>query len=57
MPQTANRLLSALGLVEAEEGLIAEAGVPALAIEGARFGAQPGGTTVGKLAQLFPKAE
>jgi methionyl-tRNA synthetase len=57
MPQTANKLLAALGQVEPQAGVIPEAGVPALAVEGARFGAQPGGATVTKLAQLFPKPE
>ena len=44
MPETAAKLLAALGDEE-------------LALESAGFGARPGGATVGKLPQLFPKPQ
>jgi methionyl-tRNA synthetase len=44
IPESAERLLSALG----REGM---------SLELARFGAVPGGATVGELAQLFPRVE
>jgi methionyl-tRNA synthetase len=44
MPETAAKLLAALGEEE-------------LALESAGFGARPGGGTVGKLPQLFPKPQ
>jgi len=43
MPETVMKLLEALG-------------EDALALESAGFGARPGGGTIGKLPQLFPKA-
>jgi hypothetical protein len=42
IPQTAERLLAALG-------------TPELDLEGAAYGARPGGARVEKLPQLFPK--
>jgi methionyl-tRNA synthetase len=44
IPQSAERLLGALGRED-------------LSLEVARFGAVPGGATVGELAQLFPRVE
>ncbi len=44
MPETATKLLEALG-------------EPELTLESAGFGARPGGGTVGKLPQLFPKPQ
>ena len=44
MPASAGRLLEALGREE-------------LAFDGARFGAVPGGATLGELGQLFPRVE
>jgi methionyl-tRNA synthetase len=44
MPDSAERLLTALGQED-------------LALEGARFGAVPGGTPCGELGQLFPRVE
>jgi methionyl-tRNA synthetase len=44
MPDTTTRLLDALGQED-------------LSLEQARFGAVPGGATVGKLPPLFPKVE
>ena len=56
IPQTANTLLHAMHLVEPDERPL-EAGVDALAIGRARFGAQPGGGRVAKLAPLFPRIQ
>ena len=44
MPETTTRLLDALGQDD-------------LSLDGATFGARPGGATVGKLPPLFPKVE
>ena len=44
IPETAAKLLEALG-------------EPELALDGAAFGARPGGGSVGKLAPLFPKPQ
>jgi methionyl-tRNA synthetase len=44
MPTTAEKLLAALGREDRS-------------VEGARFGAGPGGAAVGELGQLFPKVE
>ena len=44
MPSSAERLLTALGREDRS-------------IAGARFGAEPGGASVGELGQLFPKVE
>ncbi len=44
IPESAEKLLDALG-------------APATDLEGARFGAHPGGQAVSKLAPLFPKPE
>ena len=54
LPQSANRLLAALGLVEVQDRP-GEVGEPALALDGASFGGRPGGDRVSKLAPLFPK--
>jgi methionyl-tRNA synthetase len=44
MPESAERLLAALGRED-------------LSLEGAIFGAEPGGGSIGELGQLFPKVE
>ena len=44
MPETTTRLLEALGQDD-------------LSLDGATFGARPGGATIGKLPPLFPKVE
>ena len=44
IPESAEKLLDALG-------------APDTTLDGARFGAHPGGQTVSKLAPLFPKPE
>ena len=44
MPETTTRLLDALGQGD-------------VSLDGATFGARPGGATVGKLPPLFPKVE
>ncbi|MBA2515536.1 MAG: methionine--tRNA ligase [Solirubrobacterales bacterium] len=48
VPDTAAKLLAALGLDDGGNGI-------AMSLEGARFGAHPGGGRVEKLGQLFPK--
>ena len=42
---------------ESAEKLLDAVGAPAIELDGARFGAHPGGQTVSKLAPLFPKPE
>jgi hypothetical protein len=44
MPETTTRLLEALGQDD-------------LSLDGATFGARPGGASIGKLPPLFPKVE
>ncbi len=61
IPETATRLLGALGQSDADPQELAtpggatEAAVPALSLENATFGARPGGARVEKLPPLFPK--
>jgi methionyl-tRNA synthetase len=42
---------------ESTEKLLASLGTPDTALEGARYGAHPGGQPVEKIAPLFPKPE
>ena len=58
IPQTARRLLAAMGRLEDDGGPTPrETGLPALEIAGARFGAEPGGFEVQRVPPLFPKPQ